>query len=33
MNPFFSRHATLRLETMIQDKVGNWWTLGSIVDV
>ena len=33
MNPFFSRHATLKLETMIQDKVGNWWTLGSIVDV
>ena len=33
MNPFFSRHATLKLETMIQKKVGNWWTLACIVNI
>ena len=33
MNPFFSRHATLKLETMIQQKVGKWWTLGFIFNV
>ena len=29
MNPFFSRHATLKLETMIQKKVGT----GGLLDV
>ena len=27
MNTFFSRHATLKLETMIQQKVGNYGLL------